>query len=182
MKFHETSLKDAWLIELEPRGDERGFFARTMCKDEFAAHGLLTDFVQMNTSYSAYKGTLRGMHYQRAPHTEAKLTRCIRGAIMDVIVDLRADSPTYLMHEGFELTDSNRFQLYVPPGFAHSFITLVDNVEVVYPVTAPYTPNAEGGVRFDDPMLGIKWPVEITNVSEKDASWPLLVEGAAAPF
>ncbi len=182
MKFHETGLKDAWLIEIEPHGDERGFFARTMCAREFEAHGLLTHFTQMNLSYSPYKGTLRGMHYQRAPDTEAKLTRCVRGAMLDVIVDLRGDSPTYLQHEGFELTAENRRQLYVPPGFAHSFVTLVDDVEVIYPVTAAYTPQAEGGVRYNDPLLGIRWPVDIVHVSDKDASWPLLVEGAPAPF
>lgn len=182
MRFLSTTLKDVWLIELEPRGDERGFFSRTMCEREFAAHGLLTRFEQINMSYSAYKGTLRGMHYQRSPHTEAKLTRCVRGAILDVIVDLRGDSPTYLKHEGFELTADNRRQLYVPPGFAHSFLTLVDDVEVIYPVSSSYAPQAEGGVRYDDPLLGIDWPIEIVHVSEKDAGWPLLREGQTPPF
>ena len=182
MKFHDTSLADAKLIELQRHGDERGFFARTMCTNEFAANGLVDAFVQINMSHSAFKGTLRGMHFQRNPHSEAKLMRCTKGAIWDCIVDLRADSPTYLQHQGFELTAENKLQLYVPPGFAHGFVTLVDDVEVTYPVSALYTPTAEGGVRYDDPLLGIEWPVEVVHVSDKDAAWPLLERGAAAIF
>jgi dTDP-4-dehydrorhamnose 3,5-epimerase len=182
MIYHETSLADAWLIDLEPRGDERGAFARTFCRDEFAAHGLLTDYVQQNMSTSAQKGTLRGMHYQRAPYTEAKLVRCVRGCIMDVIVDLRANSPSYLKHEQFELSEDNRRQLYVPPGFAHSFQSLSDNVEVTYLVSAPYMPEAEGGVRWSDPSLAIDWPVAVTTISDKDANWPLLDKSAAPIF
>lgn len=176
MKFHTTELKDAWLIELEPRGDDRGFFARTMCRDEFAQHGLATEYVQQNTSFSAHKGTLRGLHYQQAPFAEAKLVRCIRGGIVDVIVDVRADSPTYLRHQAFELNDSNRHQLYVPPGFAHAFQTLTDAVEVSYLVSAPYTPSAERGLRYNDEQLGIIWPVSVTVISDKDANWPLISE------
>lgn len=182
MIFHETSLKDAWLIEPELRGDERGSFARTMCRDEFAAHGLATDYVQQNMSISAKAGTIRGMHYQRPPYTEAKLVRCVRGAILDVIVDLRAASPTYLKHEGFELTAGNHRQLYVPPGFAHAFQTLVDDIEVSYLVSAPYTPSAEGGVRYNDPRLGITWPLPVTTISAKDESWPLLDPDAPPIF
>lgn len=174
MIFHKATLKDVWRIELEPRGDDRGFFARTMCLDEFAAHGLVTDYVQQNMSVSRHAGTLRGMHFQRAPHTEAKVVRCVRGALFDVIVDLRSDSPTYLMHEGFELSAQNGRQLYVPPGFAHAFQTLVDDVEASYLVSARYAPAAEGGVRFDDPMFAIKWPLPVTVISDKDARWPLL--------
>lgn len=181
MKFLPTQLKDAWLIEAEPHGDERGFFARTMCDREFAAMGMLADFVQMNMSYSARKGTLRGLHYQQAPFAEAKLIRCISGAIWDVIVDLRGGSDTYMKHQGFELSASNRRQLYVPPGFAHSFLTLEDEVEVLYPVTAHYTPAAESGLRFDDPALAIEWPLLITTVSDKDMGWPRL-EPKQAPF
>lgn len=181
MKFLPTQLNDAWLIETEGHGDERGFFARTMCDREFAAMGMLADFVQMNMSYSAKAGTLRGMHYQHGPFAEAKLVRCTRGAIWDVIVDLRGGSETYLRHQGFELSAANRRQLYVPPGFAHSFLTLEDEVEVFYPVTAPYTPSAERGVRFDDPALAIEWPTPITTVSAKDTGWPAL-EPARAPF
>lgn len=178
MIFHQTQLNDAWLVELELRGDQRGFFARTMCRDEFARHGLVSEFVQQNTSFSAQRGTLRGMHYQVRPHAEAKLVRCIRGAIVDVIVDLREDSSTYLQHQLFELTDANRHQLYVPPGFAHSFQTLTDDVEVSYLVSAPYTPQAERGLRYNDERLGIDWPVPVTVISDKDAAWPLIAERA----
>jgi dTDP-4-dehydrorhamnose 3,5-epimerase len=173
MIFHQTTLKDAFLIDLEPRGDDRGFFARTFCKDEFAAHGLLTDFVQQNLSLSVHAGTLRGMHFQYAPHTEAKLVRCVRGALHDVIIDLRAGSPSYLKHEAFELTADNRRALYVPPGFAHGFQTLEDNTEAFYLVSAMYAPKADGGVRHDDPMFAIRWPREVTVISDKDKAWPL---------
>nr|WP_047168736.1 dTDP-4-dehydrorhamnose 3,5-epimerase [Sphingomonas sp. Y57] len=172
MIFHETTLKDARLIEVEPRGDDRGMFARTFCRSEFREHGLLTDFVQQNMSVSAQAGTIRGMHYQRPPFTEAKLVRCVRGRILDVIVDMRSGSPTYLKHEGFELSADNRRQLYVPPGFAHSFQTLVDDIEVSYLVTAPYTPEAEGGVCYSDALLAINWPLPVTTISDKDANWP----------
>ena len=181
MIFRETRLKDARLIEPELRGDERGSFARTMCRDEFVAHGLAADYVQQNMSISAKAGTIRGMHFQRVPFTEAKLVRCVRGAILDVIVDLRAASPTYLKHEGFEMTAENHRQLYVPPGFAHAFQTLVDDVEVSYLVSAPYMPSAEGGVRYSDPQLGIKWPLPVSTISRKDDSWPLL-DPIAAPI
>jgi len=180
--FHKTSLQDAFLIDLEKRGDDRGFFARTMCRQEFAAHGLDTEYVQQNTSFSAYKGTIRGMHYQLPPHTEAKLVRCIEGAIVDIIVDLRRDSPTYLKHEKFELTDANRRQLYVPRGFAHAFQAVSDDVEVSYLVSAAYTPAAERGVRFSDPRFGIEWPLPVTVISDKDANWPLLQDGFSSPF
>jgi dTDP-4-dehydrorhamnose 3,5-epimerase len=180
--FHKTSLQDAFVIELEKRGDDRGFFARTMCRQEFAAHGLDTDYVQQNTSFSAHKGTIRGMHYQLPPHTEAKLVRCIEGTIVDIIVDLRRDSPTYLKHEKFELSDTNRRQLYVPRGFAHSFQAVSDDVEVSYLVSAAYTPAAERGVRYSDPRLGIEWPLPVTVISDKDANWPLLQDGVPSPF
>ena len=177
MIFQSTTLADAKLIMLEPRGDERGLFARTMCRTEFAKHGLVTDFVQQNMSASARAGTLRGLHFQRAPHAEAKLVRCVRGAILDVIVDLRGDSPSYMRHEGFELSAANQRQLYVPPGFAHSFITLTNDVEVTYLVSAFYTPAAEGGLHYNDPALGITWPLPVSTVSEKDAAWPMLQPG-----
>lgn len=176
MIYRETTLKDAWLIELEPRGDERGSFARSMCREEFLQHGMAGDYVQQNTSVSAQRGTLRGLHYQIQPYAEAKLIRCIRGAIVDVIVDLREDSPSYLQHEAFELTDRNRHQLYVPPGFAHSFQTLVDDTEVSYLVSAPYTPHAERGLRFNDERLGIVWPLPVSTMSDKDRAWPLIDE------
>ena len=182
MIYKTTSLADAWLIEIEPRGDERGFFARTMCREEFAAHGMASDYVQQNMSTSAQAGTLRGLHFQRAPHAEAKLVRCLRGAIVDIIVDLRAASPSYLRHEAFELTAANRRQLYVPPGFAHSFQTLTDDTEVSYLVSAAYAPVAEGGLRYDDPALGITWPLPVTAISDKDSKWPLLKAGDAPIF
>lgn len=176
MKFNRTNLNDVWLIELEPRGDARGYFARTMCRDEFSKHDLISDFQQQNTSFSAQRGTLRGLHYQRRPHAEAKLVRCLKGAIVDVIVDVRQDSSTYLQHQLFELTDSNHQQLYVPPGFAHSFLTLTDNAEVSYLVTASYHPESEDGLRYCDEALGISWPTTVTVLSEKDANWPLIQE------
>lgn len=176
MKFHQTNLNDAWLIELEPRGDSRGHFARTMCHDEFSRHGLISDFVQQNMSYSAGRGTLRGLHYQRRPYAEAKLIRCLRGAIVDVIVDIREDSSSYLQHQLFELTDRNQQQLYVPPGFAHSFLTMSDDVEVSYLVSAPYHPASEDGLRYSDEALEISWPIPIAVLSEKDANWPLISE------
>ncbi|MCH4565449.1 dTDP-4-dehydrorhamnose 3,5-epimerase [Halomonas sp. EGI 63088] len=182
MVFHETRLKDAYLIALEPHGDERGFFARTMCKEEFDKHGIISEFVQQNTSFSARKGTLRGLHYQRKPHAEAKLVRCVSGGISDVIVDIRENSPTYLMHQAFELSEENYCQLYVPPGFAHSFITLCDNVEVSYLVSAAYAPQAEDGLRYDDNELAIKWPAPVTVISEKDMAWPLLSDRVASLF
>jgi dTDP-4-dehydrorhamnose 3,5-epimerase len=171
MKFHATKLKDAMLIDLERRGDDRGFFARTFCVDEFAAHGLPTNFVQQNTSYSANKGTLRGMHFQRAPHGEDKLIRCLRGAIVDIIIDLRPASPTFRKWEAFELNDENKRQLLVPNGFAHGFQAVSDHAEVTYLVSAKYTPSAESGVRWNDPAFGIAWPLEPTDMTDKDRSW-----------
>ncbi|PAX06409.1 dTDP-4-dehydrorhamnose 3,5-epimerase [Sphingomonas lenta] len=182
MKFLPTELTDAWIVELEPRGDERGSFARSFSRDEFGERGLVGDYLQANVSASRRKGTVRGLHFQRAPHTEAKLVRCVRGAILDVIVDLRGGSPTYLRHEGFELSAGNGRQLYVPPGFAHGFQSLTDDVEITYLVSAAYAPEAEGGVRYDDPMLGIDWPLPVTVVSNKDASWPLIGGWAAPTF
>lgn len=182
MIFHPTSLNDAWLIELEPHGDERGFFARTMCRDEFARHGLIGEFVQQNTSFSAQRGTLRGLHYQLQPYAEAKLVRCLRGAVVDVIVDLREGSSSYLQHQMFELTCANRHQLYVPPGFAHAFQTLNDEVEVSYLVSASYHPQAERGLRYSDERLGIAWPLPVTVLSGKDANWPLIAERTTALY
>ena len=172
MKFTTTSLKDAILIEPEPRPDERGFFARTYCRNEFAEAGLETDFVQGNMSFNRAKGTLRGMHFQYPPHEEVKVVRCIRGAIYDVIIDLRPDSPSYLKWQGFELTEDNGLQLYVPRGFAHGFLTLSDGAAVAYQVSAFYAPGAEGGVRWNDPQFAIEWSADVTVLSPKDAAWP----------
>ena len=182
MKFIETHLKDAWLVELDPRGDARGSFARSFSRDEFAERGLATDYLQANVSVSSNRGTVRGLHFQRSPHTEAKLVRCVRGAILDVIVDLRGDSPTYLQHGAFELSADNRRQLYVPPGFAHGFQSLVDDIEITYMVSARHNAAAEGGLRYDDPALAIAWPHPVSVISEKDSQWPLLQRDAAPIF
>ena len=173
MIFAETKLGGAFLVDLERREDERGFFARTWCADEFADHGLVNEVVQANVSWNAQQGTLRGMHFQEPPHAETKLVRCTRGAIYDVIVDLRPDSETYKHWLGVELTDENRRALFVPERFAHGYQTLVPDSEVVYQVSAAYAPDAEGGVRWDDPAFGIEWPDPGNALlSDKDRSWP----------
>lgn len=179
MNFIDLSLSGAYVIEPEPIGDERGFFARMMCEDEFAEHGLKMDVVQANISYSAEQGTLRGLHYQEPPHAEVKMVRCTQGAIFDVMVDVREESPTYLEWEGVELTAENRRMTYVPEGFAHGFLTLTDDCEVFYPVTASYAPEAERGLRYDDPALDIDWPAKVQVISEKDQNWPLLQESTS---
>jgi|SRR5215831_6479000 len=172
MRFTETSLCGAWLIDLEPVRDHRGFFARTFCMRELSERGLETSFVQHSTSHSAVKGTLRGMHFQCAPHGEVKVVRCLKGAIWDVIIDLRADSPTYRRWQGFELTAENRRQLYIPAGLAHGFQTLRDDVEVGYLISAYHTPAAGNGIRYDDSAFGIDWPLPIASISEADKKWP----------
>jgi len=172
MIFTATPLGGAYLIDIERREDERGFFARAWCKQEFEAHGLAARPVQANVSYNKKRGTLRGMHYQIAPHQETKLVRCTRGAIWDVIVDLRPDSPTYRQSIGAELTADNRRMLFVPENFAHGFITLDDDVEVTYQVSQFYSPGAERGFRWNDPALGLHWPIPVQVISEKDAHWP----------
>ena len=172
MQFHSTIFSDAWLVQLEPRRDERGFFARTFCVEEFAAHGLETSYPQHSISYSSRKGTLRGMHYQRAPHGEVKLVRCLRGAICDIIIDVRPQSPTYRRWQAFDLSSANGHQLYIPVGFAHGFQTLCDDVEVNYLISTPYAPQAAWGIRHDDPAFKISWPLPVTEISEKDLHWP----------
>lgn len=172
MIFQATELSGAYIVELERREDERGFFARTWCQAEFAAQGLASKLVQANLSFNHTAGTLRGMHYQRAPHAETKLVRCLRGAIYDVIIDLRPESPTYRQWFGVELTADNDRMLYVPEGFAHGFQTLEDRTEVAYQVSAFYTPGAEGGVRYDDPAFEIHWPRPVVVISDKDRAWP----------
>lgn len=172
MDFNTTTLDGARLIDLKPHGDARGYFARGFCANEFAEAGLETRFVQQNMSFSATKGTLRGMHRQDPPHAEVKLVRCVRGALFDVIIDLRPDSPTYMKWEGFELTVDNMRALYVPAGFAHGFQTLVDDVEVTYLVSAFYAPQSENGVRWNDPAFKIDWPAPVSVMSDKDKSWP----------
>lgn len=162
------------MIDTEPRSDSRGYFARAWCRDEFKQNGLLSEYVQANLSHNTGKGILRGMHYQRAPHAEVKLVRCVRGAIYDVIIDLRVGSPTYMGWEGFELSAENARSLYVPAGYAHGYLTLEDDSDVLYQVSYPFTPQAEGGIRYNDPKIGIKWPAEVQKISEKDLAWPLL--------
>lgn len=174
MRIEQTPLQDAATVHLEPHGDDRGFFARTFCVDEFAAAGLSNTVVQANMSFNRDAGTLRGMHYQTMAAPEAKLIRCVRGAVWDCIIDMRPDSPTYLQHFGVDLTAENRVALYVPPLFAHGFITLEPDTEVMYQVSGKYTPDAERGVRFNDPKIGIDWPRAPHTMSDKDANWALL--------
>src|SRR5512139_2231794 len=169
MKFTETLLKGAYVIDLEKRGDDRGFFARAFCEREFEAHRLVTRFVQMNNSVSATRGTLRGMHYQLAPKAETKMVRCIRGALYDQILDLRRDSPTFGKAFGVELSAENRRMLYIPKGFAHGFVTLADDVEAFYFADEFYAPELERGVRWNDPRFDLRWPVQPVVISDKDA-------------
>lgn len=171
MKFTPAGLPGAWIIDIDRLGDERGFFARTFCRDEFAAHGLATNFVQCNTSFNTLRGTLRGMHLQREPHGEAKLIRCTRGAIHDVLVDLRPDSPAYCRWAAFELGADNGRMLYAPAGVAHGFQTLADASEVFYQMAAMYRPEAAAGVRWNDPAFGIEWPLADPILSAKDAGY-----------
>ncbi len=176
MIFTPTKLQGAYILEVKKIEDERGFFGRSWCKQELEAHGLNANVVQANVSYNKVKGTLRGMHFQKAPHQETKLVRCTRGAICDVIIDLRPDSPTYKQWIGVELTESNYRMLFVPEDFAHGFITLEDNTEVTYQVTQYYTPGAEGGIRWNDPAFNITWPIEPVVVSGKDQAHPDFTE------
>jgi dTDP-4-dehydrorhamnose 3,5-epimerase len=168
MKFTETPLQGAFIIDLEKRGDDRGFFARFFCEREYQQHGLNHKIVQANTSFSRYRGTLRGMHYQLAPKGEDKIVRCLKGSLLDVIIDLRPDSPTFLKHFRIELTAESRTMLYVPKGFAHGFLTLEDHTEAFYLVTEFYSPEHERGVRYNDPKFGIQWPLEPAVISDKD--------------
>ena len=171
MKFTETELKDAFIIDMEKRGDDRGFFARTFCKDEFAEHGLNTVYPQCNMSRSADKFTLRGFHYQVDGAEEAKLVRCTKGSLLDVIIDIRKGSPSYGKHIAVELTEKNHRMLYVPEGFAHSFITLETDVEAFYMVSAMYAPGKERGIRWNDPSFNVSWPTADPVLSPKDAGW-----------
>jgi dTDP-4-dehydrorhamnose 3,5-epimerase len=173
MKFTNTELAGAMIIELEAHQDERGFFARTFCAREFAAQGLNPNFVQANLSLTRKAGTLRGMHYQIPPAAETKLVRCLRGAIYDVIVDLRPDSATYLSWTSIELTEENHLALYIPEGFAHGFQTLSDDVEVFYQMGDFFTPDCQRGILYNDPTLAITWPLPIGEISAKDATLPV---------
>ncbi len=172
MRFDETPLKGSYVIDLDRKGDDRGFFARVFCPKEFGEHGLVKSFVQVNNSLSAHKGTLRGMHYQLAPKGEDKLVRCIQGSVYDVILDLRQDSPTFGQSYGAELSAENRRMMYVPKGFAHGFVTLTDHSEVIYLVSEFYFPELERGIRWNDPHFKIQWPIEPTVISDKDQNHP----------
>ena len=174
MRYHPTSLAGAYVIELEKISDQRGFFARTWCQNEFADKGLNSNLVQCNVSYNKIRGTLRGMHYQRAPYWEAKLVRCTRGAIYDVIIDLRNDSKTFTHWFGVKLTSKNRKALYVPEGFAHGFLTLKDHTEVIYQMSEAFSAGNSDGVRWNDAAFGIKWPLDPEVISEQDNSYPFL--------
>jgi dTDP-4-dehydrorhamnose 3,5-epimerase len=173
MIFNETRLSGAYLIGLEKKEDDRGFFARSFCRQEFESHGLNPDVVQTNIGFSQSKGTLRGLHYQTPPHAEAKLVRCTSGALYDVILDLRPESFTFKQWLGVELHGSNYQMLYVPEGFAHGYLTLTDCTEVLYQVSQFYTPGAEQGIRWNDSAFQIVWPeMEKLEISRKDQSWP----------
>jgi len=178
MIFAATQLDDAWLIEVEPREDQRGFFARTWCRQELAAQGLDTEVAQESLSYNRHRGTVRGLHFQRSPHEETKIVRCTRGAIFDVIVDLRPRSPTYLKWQGFELTAENRRAIYIPKGFGHGFQSLTDDAEIAYQISAFYAPEAAAGFRYDDAAFGVAWPLPVTIISEHDLGWPAFTAGA----
>jgi dTDP-4-dehydrorhamnose 3,5-epimerase len=172
MILFKTPLKDAFLIKLERREDERGFFARTWCQREFATYGLHTQWVQCNISFNKKKGTLRGMHYQVSPYEEAKLVRCTRGAIYDVVIDLRPDSPTFKHHLAVMLSAQNYKMLYIPEGMAHGFQTLENNTEVFYHMSQFYAPECGRGVRWDDPAFMISWPDDERIISERDRNYP----------
>jgi dTDP-4-dehydrorhamnose 3,5-epimerase len=174
--FTETKLEGAFAIDLDRKEDNRGFFARVFCRREFEEHGLEPLIVQANIAFNRRKGTLRGMHFQFPPSEETKLVRCTRGAILDVIVDLRPESPTYLEHVAVELTAGNHRAIYVPGRFAHGYQVLEDSTETSYQVGEFYAPGHEGGLRYDDPDLGLSWPLPVSEISEKDAGWPLLSE------
>ena len=174
MIFKETSLKGSYVITIEPVEDERGWFARTYCKNEFLSIGHMKEWVQMNHSFTKQKGTVRGMHYQRPPYGEIKLVRCIAGSVYDVIIDLRANSATYLQYFGIELSAVNKKMIYIPEGFAHGFQALSNDAELVYNHSQFYLPGVEAGVRYNEPSINIKWPLELTNISERDNSHPFI--------
>ncbi len=171
MRYVATPLNQVWIVEIEPVEDDRGFFARTWCTREFAEHGLNPQLLQCNLSWNRRKGTVRGMHFQRPPHEEAKLVRCTRGAIYDVVVDLRPASPSFRAWFALELSAAGRQLVYVPEGCAHGFQTLEDDCEVFYQMTAVHVPAAADGVRWNDPAFGVRWPLPVTLISDKDAGY-----------
>lgn len=176
MKFTPTPLQGVFVVDLQSLVDSRGWFARAYCKNEFAEIGHIKEWVQLNHSFTNKKGVIRGMHYQLPPFSEIKLVRCIAGAVWDVVVDIREDSSTFLQWTGVELSAENRKMIYIPEGFAHGFQTLTDSCELLYHHTSFYTPGAEGGVRYDDRLVNIKWPLPVTGISDRDLSLPLLTD------
>ena len=178
MRFSESPLSGVWVIDVEPIEDERGLFARTFARDEFEEHGLSPDVVHCSVSYNRAKGTLRGLHYQAAPHAEEKLVRVSSGSIFDVALDVRSDSPTYLAWHAVELSAENRRALYLSKGIAHGFLTLADSTEVVYQMSAPFVPEASRRLRWDDPAFGIQWPGAVKVISDPDRLCPMLDLGA----
>lgn len=179
MRYERLDLAGLVLVHPERHADERGYFVRVFCAEEFAREGLVTDFPQASLSFNHRAGTVRGMHFQLPPHSETKLVRCTRGAIQDVVVDLRPHSATFRQWRGFRLSAENGLALYIPDGFAHGFQTLADATEIAYSITPPFAPGAGAGLRWDDPALGIGWPLPVTVIADKDRTWPLLADGAA---
>jgi dTDP-4-dehydrorhamnose 3,5-epimerase len=172
VKYTPQKVAGVQFVEMEPFSDERGFFARSFDGEQFAEHGMRPEVAQCNVSFNHRAGTLRGLHLSLPGHPEAKFVRCTRGAIVDVVVDVRPDSPTYLEHVAVELSAENRAALYLPPHVAHAYQTLTDDTEVLYMVSVPYAPGAEIGFRFDDPAFGVSWPLPVSVISDKDAGWP----------
>ena len=176
MRFTETTLKGSYVIDLEPFVDERGWFARTYCKNEFSKIGHSKEWVQFNHSFTRQKGTIRGMHYQLNPFSEIKLVRCIAGAVYDVIIDLRENSPTFLNYFGVELSSKNQKMIYIPEGFAHGFQTLKKDSELIYNHSQFYSPGVEGGIKYDEPKVNIEWPLPLSTISVRDSSFSLINE------
>jgi dTDP-4-dehydrorhamnose 3,5-epimerase len=172
MKFEPCSVDGAWVLSPEPRRDDRGYFARIFCAEELARIGLCGKVAQINTGFSPLSGTLRGMHFQEAPHAEVKIARCVRGAVFDVVADLRLDSPTFGKWFGLTLSDENGLMLYAPAGTAHGYLTLRPDTELVYTTSRPYAPDAVRGMRHDDPAFGIQWPGPVNIISAADRGWP----------
>lgn len=174
MIFTETSLKGSYVIDLKPIQDDRGWFARTYCKNEFSKIGHTKEWVQLNHSFTKHSGTVRGMHYQLSPFSEIKLVRCIAGSVQDIIIDLRKDSATFLQFFSVELSAANKKMIYIPEGFAHGFQALTNDCELIYHHSQFYTPGVEGGMKYNDPTINIKWPLQITTISDRDNIHPLI--------
>lgn len=178
MNFQETKIEGVFIVTLQPISDDRGFFSRTFCSEEFLAHGIKPTTSQSNMSHCEKAGTLRGFHYQLPPHGETKYIRCTKGRILDIAIDLRKDSNTYLQYVAEELNETNKNGMIIPAHCAHAYLSMTDHVDVHYSTSQPYAPGSEKGIRFDDPKIAIAWPVPVTEVSEKDRSWPLVEESA----